>query len=65
MSAQQRSIYRLLAEHEYVVHYSSGSVCTCGFVPNVTPAAVLTQRQYHRGHLAKVLAARLSAEEQP
>jgi hypothetical protein len=60
MSQQQRAIYRLLLEHEYVVHHSTGAICVCGFVPTVLPSALATQQDYHRGHVASVLAEAIS-----
>ena len=46
----------LLAEHEYATALKRGSICRCGFVPEVVAESLQTLQDYHRAHVAAALA---------
>lgn len=54
---QTSGIEAVLAEHEYMLQNSRGSICRCGFVPTVDGDSLKTQQDYHRAHVADRLAA--------
>lgn len=57
MTAEREGLADLLAEHDY--RWSSvGAICLCGHVPEVDASTLWTQQDYHRHHLADLLAAR-------
>lgn len=58
-TAGEREVEALLAEHEYLLNYRSGAICSCGHVPEIIPKSLQTQQDYHRAHIATILAALL------
>ena len=54
------TLEEVLATHEYALGMKRGSVCTCGFVPDVDPSTLQTQQDYHRAHVATVVRAWLA-----
>jgi hypothetical protein len=51
----------VLAGHSYELEHRRGSICLCGFVPDVDPATLATQQDYHRAHVAAVLREQIAA----
>ena len=45
----------VLAAHDYALGVRRGSICACGFVPDVEPSSLRTQQDYHREHIAAVV----------
>ncbi len=58
---ERAGLSEVLAAHEYALGMRRGSICLCGFVPDVDPGSVTTQQDYHREHIAGLIADRLAA----
>lgn len=61
MSAVEK-IEATLARHEYALGLRRGSVCLCGFVPEVDPGSLKTQQDYHRAHLVAEISSALGQD---
>jgi len=58
---ERAGLSEVLAAHEYALGMRRGSICLCGFVPDVDPGSLATQQDYHREHIADLIADRLAA----
>lgn len=57
-----RGLEDVLRVHGYALSLRSGSICLCGFVPEIDPASLHAQQDYHRAHVAAAIREWLTSE---